>query len=173
MKELMVIIVTFLKQLTLGELQTAEIRGKALEILLKIYEMPKDQPVTLPSNVQVMPTGDVRMIDRFIKFSDYLTALNYVLHDQKIQAIKFLRELTGYGLKETKDWVDSHMPFVPHKVCYDTYHLTENEDAAIRTILQLNIKDKYHLAANLFCQFTGCMYGVADAAIKNKYPRSF
>jgi hypothetical protein len=40
------------------------------------------------------------------------------LHN-KIQAIKFVREQTGWGLKEAKDWVEAKIP-VP-QVPYSPY----------------------------------------------------
>ena len=42
------------------------------------------------------------------------------LHN-KIQAIKFVREQTGWGLKEAKDWVEAKIPTVVQQTPYSPY----------------------------------------------------
>jgi hypothetical protein len=40
----------------------------------------------------------------------YIEARNLCFQDRRIAAIKLIRENTGWGLKESKDYVDRHFP---------------------------------------------------------------
>lgn len=84
---------------TFGHAFTKDIRKYIWQVAVKSYLLAK-------SRLQV-PSG-------ILKNSDATRALHnlirnvYPLKSQKIEAIKTIRQITGWGLKESKDFVESH-----------------------------------------------------------------
>jgi len=81
----------FIKEIILDEKVPKNIRKEALDVLLKSV---------IKSLVRV--TGEV-YITRF----EYLNTVALLRQEKRIQAIKAIRDITGLGLKEAKDYIDN------------------------------------------------------------------
>lgn len=70
-----------------------------------------------------------------IIFTDVDTICVYIRAGRKIQAIKEMRAQSGWGLKETKEYLDKYLPPLPHPMDNQQFH-RENpsyyDDAAAR-----------------------------------------
>jgi ribosomal protein L7/L12 len=80
---------TFLKKVILDDSSTRNVKVEALEHLIQM-------------------TKSVVIIDKntTIPTSNYNTIISFLAQGKKIRAIKHLREITGYGLRESKEICD-------------------------------------------------------------------
>ena len=96
----------FLKAILVSELSLQEIKEKAYDLVLADREVQ-------PQNLINIFSATAPAWGAGITQSQFNAIKAEYEEGRKIQAIKLLREATSWGLKESKDWVESRGWYVP------------------------------------------------------------
>jgi flagellar motor switch protein FliG len=93
-----------------------ELAGEGSARGFRMYKLSRDILEVLTFD-QVSRTTMAKLMDNTSEFQGHevhADVLSYMKSGQKINAIKRMRELSGMGLKEAKDWVEAYQDQVLH-----------------------------------------------------------
>ena len=127
MKDILLTVSTFLRSILLDDIQPSILKANAIDLLLKITKVLND-PATIQDSQSQPKVDPAYYLDRL------KIAFEHGLKGEKIQAIKVIREATGWGLKESKDWVDVNLK----SVTAETIDLHPSGGAAYDKSIRLN-----------------------------------